>query len=105
MRTRSAYQSESGSIMANGVTITSRRIGKFSVTPQFLDTDGMRLVMSAVRILRAEYDCVFDKIDYVALSPYFDKLEAGQRPPHYRFIFSQEPLMETLEMKAEKIHG
>lgn len=64
------------------------RVGKFSVTTEFLHTielDMLNKVFKDIYIVKAEHNYAYALIDYVAVSPLFDCIDVGQEiePPRY----------------------
>ena len=69
------------------------RKGIFKVTSDIIDDapEAVRQVMGKVIIIRAE--CLYGGvIEYVAISPEFDKLAAGDRVPEYKVNISSKKM-------------
>ncbi len=84
-------------------TIRDRRLGRFHVSPGFIVTAAMRLVMSCVVVVKCTYDPVNDTFEYVGFGPRFDLLEFGRTVPEYKFVFYHDHISGIGIHTVEKI--
>lgn len=61
------------------------RVGQFSIPSKEIqnNSDEIMLIMSKMIIVRCEHLYHSGWLEYIALSPLFEKIEDGQRPPYY----------------------
>lgn len=73
-----------------------RRAGRFSIYTNAIDKDpeSVMAVMSKMIIVRAE-TMFFDKIDYTAISPLFQKIPMGERSPEYELVMENGELLRA----------
>jgi len=78
------------------------RLGKFYIDRIFIDEypNEFKRLFYNVFVIRAEFQYWNDKIEYIAISKYFDEIEEGCELPIYKFIFDRD---KPYFMKAEKL--
>ena len=90
-----------------------RRRGYFLVTKDLLDfaTADLMTFMGNFLIIRAEYLCSVDAMEYIALSRFFDPVEEGHKIPQYTFNITKKMdgsiriFVEKVSLEEEGIKG
>lgn len=82
-----------------------QRRGRFTFEESWIKTEPRHLlaVMSQCIVVRAESLWAEDKIEYTALSKYFDPLGLGSEIPMYNWIIDVNNTNEVIRLKAEKV--
>ena len=76
--------------------LRDRRVGRFTITRQFMEDDGvwncgrgaMIELMKRIIVLGAECDFESFNLKYIAISDMFRELDEGERAPKYEIEFS-----------------
>lgn len=76
------------------------RIGTFSIHESLIEQCPALVmeIMSHMIVLRAEHRWDFKAFDYVAYSPYFEKVEEGMKYPEYLINIISTPDLDKIEI-------
>lgn len=71
---------------------------KISADTAYECSKEIRKVMGMCSIVRVDFDCIENKLDYLAISPLFKEIPFGQRCPEYDWFINYNGDVECREL-------